>query len=344
MALQASGAISLTDIMTELRGNNPSRAYPISLGDADVLALAGKGSVPISLTDLYGKSSGAPAATVTSVSVSPTSASLSGGQTQQFTATVTGTNSPSQTVIWSFVSGVGSINSNGLYTAPPSTSSTQSAVIKATSTVDGTKSATASVSIAAAVPTVTSVTVSPSSATVASRGTQQFTATVNGTNNPSQSINWSTVYGSITSGGLYTAPAATTSTQSDTVTAISVADNSKSASASVTIPTLPVSATGVNDDESYDSVASGGTASAYPSVNPSGGNGTYTYQWSVVSHTGVSPILINPNSQTCTLYVSYSRNANSSFSATMQCIVSSNGGSVTVNNINGTASWYPGGG
>jgi hypothetical protein len=57
MTLQASGAISLTDVLNELRIANTGRNNPISLGDSDVLALAGKGGNPTSLSDLYGKSS-----------------------------------------------------------------------------------------------------------------------------------------------------------------------------------------------------------------------------------------------------------------------------------------------
>jgi len=57
MTLQASGTISLTDVMNELRVTNSGRSYPISLGDADVRALAGIASGDISLSNLYGKSS-----------------------------------------------------------------------------------------------------------------------------------------------------------------------------------------------------------------------------------------------------------------------------------------------
>lgn len=57
MTLPASGPISLTDVITELRIVNPGRAYPISLGDADVLSLAGVAGPANSLTNLYGKSS-----------------------------------------------------------------------------------------------------------------------------------------------------------------------------------------------------------------------------------------------------------------------------------------------
>lgn len=52
--------ISLGDVLTELKVANPSRTLPISLGDADVLALAGKSAPPISLSDLCGKSSYVP--------------------------------------------------------------------------------------------------------------------------------------------------------------------------------------------------------------------------------------------------------------------------------------------
>jgi hypothetical protein len=56
MTLPASGSISSDQIMAELRVANPTRAFPLSLTDADVLALAGKSVPPISIpADLYGK-------------------------------------------------------------------------------------------------------------------------------------------------------------------------------------------------------------------------------------------------------------------------------------------------
>lgn len=57
MTLPASSPISLGDVLTEIRRVDPGRALPISLGDADVRALAGKPSGAVSLSDLYGKSS-----------------------------------------------------------------------------------------------------------------------------------------------------------------------------------------------------------------------------------------------------------------------------------------------
>jgi Putative Ig domain len=76
------------------------------------------------------------------VSVSPASATLNSNQTEQFTATVSGT---SQTgVTWSATAG--SVDGNGLYTAPAVQSQT-SAVVTATSNADSSKSASAAVTV-----------------------------------------------------------------------------------------------------------------------------------------------------------------------------------------------------
>jgi hypothetical protein len=65
-------------------------------------------------------------------------------------------------------------------------------------------------------PSQPTVTISPSSVTLYASQTQQFQASVSGIS--SQSVTWSASAGSITSGGLYTAPA---SGSGDTVTALS---------------------------------------------------------------------------------------------------------------------------
>src|SRR6185369_15463767 len=75
------------------------------------------------------------------------------------------------------------------------------------------------------------VTISPTTATVSAGGTQQFSATVTGTSNPA--VHWKTTSGSITTNGLLTVPA--TGVASLTVTAMSIADPTKTASAAVTV-------------------------------------------------------------------------------------------------------------
>ncbi len=86
-----------------------------------------------------------------SVSVAPISASDQVSQTQQFTATVTG--SPNTVVTWQ-VNGttggnstVGTISANGLYTAPSNVPNPASVTVKAVSQADPTKSASANVTI-----------------------------------------------------------------------------------------------------------------------------------------------------------------------------------------------------
>src|SRR6202007_1461375 len=122
---------------------------------------------------------------VVSVTISPTSATVATGGTQQFTATVQ--NASNAAVTWQVngVAGgnatVGTISSSGLYTAPAAVPSPAAVTVKAVSQADPTKSASAQVTITA-VPLV-SVTVSPTSATVATGGTQQFTATVQNASN-----------------------------------------------------------------------------------------------------------------------------------------------------------------
>ena len=69
-----------------------------------------------------------------SVTLSPASVNLMQGQTAQFTAAVAGSNV--KTVVWSLASGPGTVSASGLYTAPASIASNQTAVIKATSALD----------------------------------------------------------------------------------------------------------------------------------------------------------------------------------------------------------------
>ena len=81
------------------------------------------------------------------VSVSPTAATVALGQSQQFTATVTGTTNTG--VTWSVVEGAsrGTVSASGLYTAPASLPSPATATVRATSVADPTKSASATVTI-----------------------------------------------------------------------------------------------------------------------------------------------------------------------------------------------------
>lgn len=169
--------------------------------------------------------------TVTSVTVSPGTATDSA----TFTAAVNGTNSPSQSVTWT--ASAGSITASGVFTAPAKTSTVQTITITGRSTFDTTKTGSATVTLAAnPVATVTSVVVSPSSAS----GSATFSAVVSGTNSPSQAVTWTASAGVISSSGVFTAPAATSSAQNITITARSVVDTTKFGTASVTIAAVTV--------------------------------------------------------------------------------------------------------
>src|SRR5579872_2546729 len=80
------------------------------------------------------------------------------------------------------------------------------------------------------------VTLSPTSATVPQGGQQPFTATVTGSSNTA--VTWSATGGSISSAGVYTAGSAA---GNFTVTAKSVADPTKTASANVTVQPVQIS-------------------------------------------------------------------------------------------------------
>lgn len=181
------------------------------------------------------------------VGISPTSVTIAVKGQQQFTKTVSGT--ANTNVNWT-VSGVGcvagscgTINSSGLYTAPATVPSPALATVKATSVADPTKSASASVVIESA--SAVSVSVKPSSAQVVGGAQQQFSATVTGSTNTT--VTWKlsgagcsgATCGTISSSGLYTAPAAVPSPATVTVTATAVADPARSASGIVTVLAAP---------------------------------------------------------------------------------------------------------
>lgn len=110
-----------------------------------------------------GGNTGGNGSTITSVSVSPPSANLLTQATQQFSSTVNGTGSFSSQVSWS-VSGissgnstVGTISSNGFYTAPAVPPSPNTVSITAVSTQDSTKFDAASAAISNPVPALSAI-------------------------------------------------------------------------------------------------------------------------------------------------------------------------------------------
>ena len=237
-----------------MRRSAPVLLAIIALGFSSLLFLTGCGATGASATasssttTTTGGSGSTPSTPVAiAVALSPTSVTLGAGQNQTFTATVTGAGNTQVTWQVNGVVGgnatVGTINSSGVYTAPPIVP-TSSVSVTARSSSDSTKSASALVSFTQPPPPTIAITVAPSTVTLGGGQSQAFVATVTGTSNIQ--VNWlvngisagNVTLGTITSSGLYTAPA-TVPTSAVSITAVSSADSTKSASATVSFSTPP---------------------------------------------------------------------------------------------------------
>ena len=227
-----------------------------------------------------------------SVVVSPTGATLRASQTQQFKATVTGTMNAA--VTWSLIPAVGTISSSGVYTAPASIASAQKITVKATSTADPTKSASATISL-----TPVTVTLTPSTASLTISQSQQFTPTVTGTANTGVTWSLSPVVGTISGSGLYTAPASIASAQNVMLTATSIVDPTKSASATISLTPVAVALTPstssltVLQTQQFTATVTGSSNTAVtwslsPAVGTISSTGVYTAPASITSTQNVT--------------------------------------------------------
>ena len=176
-----------------------------------------------------------------SISVSPSSISLTPGEDNVLTTTFSPSNTTLQTCTWSSSNtSVATVNKYGLVRAI----AVGNAVITATASDGSGKTGTTSVTVTNSVSpggdsTVTGVTVSPSSTSldVYNNPTTTLAAVVNGTNYPSQSVTWSVSSASpsgcatVNSSGLVTAINVGTAV----IRATSVADPAYSGSCTITI-------------------------------------------------------------------------------------------------------------
>ena len=203
------------------------------------------------------------------VSVTPAAASVQTSGRQTFTATVTNTTNKAVTWQVNGITGgntsVGTISTTGVYTAPATVPSPAKVTVTAVSVADPTRSGSAQVTITATAPMPVTVSVAPAAASVQTNGTQIFTATV--TNTTNKAVTWqvngitagNTSVGTISTTGVYTAPATVPSPAKVTVTAVSVADPTRSGAAQVTITAPPPSTSwlwGVTTDDSTVQTAS----------------------------------------------------------------------------------------
>jgi uncharacterized protein YjdB len=212
---------------------------------------------------VYPQSSGT-TVPVTGVTVSPTTLSLTVGQTATLTATVSPANATNKNVTWSSSNtSVATVSSTGVVTAVAAGSATITVT-----TVDGAKTATCAVTVTGSttVP-VTGVTVSPTTLSLTVGQTATLTATVSPADATNKSVTWSssnTSVATVSSTGVVTAVAA----GSATITVTTV-DGSKTATCAVTVTgstTVPV--TGVTVSPTTLSLTVGQTATLTATVSP----------------------------------------------------------------------------
>ena len=176
------------------------------------------------------------------VTVTPSTATLGLNQMQPFTASVTNATNPMVTWTVNGAAGgnstVGTVSPSGMYTAPAALPSPATVTVRATSVA--TPSAYAQATVTLTAPTV-KLTVSPATAALTLGQSQAFAATV--VDSMNTAVYWSVngvaggnpTLGTITTAGLYTAPAALPSPATVTVRATAAASSGAYAQATVTL-------------------------------------------------------------------------------------------------------------
>ncbi len=179
MATYSDGSTANVTASAHWTDADPKVATIGPSGDATAVA-AGSTTVTATLDGMSGNATltvGAAAKTLTAIAVSPATASIAAGATQQFTAKATYSDSSTAdvtaTVAWTTSNAaVAKINAAGLLTAQSSGS------VTVTATLDSV-SGSATVTVPVAVKTLTSIALSPGTVSIAAKTTQQFTATGN---------------------------------------------------------------------------------------------------------------------------------------------------------------------
>jgi hypothetical protein len=189
------------------------------------------------------------------ISISPTSASVATTKTQQFAATVTGTTNMAVTWQVNSVTGGdsthGTISTSGLYTAPSAVPNPATVTVTAIAQADSTKSASASVTVMTSGSSNITVSVSPrrDGLTVTQQLSTLKATLTNDTTNAG--VTWSSSGGGSFSpttslSGVAVTFTAPSSAGVVTITATSVADGSKTATATIGVTDLAAVSTYLN--------------------------------------------------------------------------------------------------
>lgn len=175
--------------------------------------------------------------TVSSITVSPSSATVVVGNSIQLSAVTTASNFAPVSVDWSSSDPDVTVTADGVVTVGRGASA-GSVTITATSTYDDEVYGTATITVSKS-GLVTGVTVSPATKTLAAGGTQQMTATVATTKDwVSKDVTWSSnneTDVTVSATGLVTVTAGATATHTATITATSKFDTSQTGTATITV-------------------------------------------------------------------------------------------------------------
>lgn len=298
-------------VMSNLRNASKSYVIPAALAgtyvnpynnNASVTLTTGATRTFAAYEYLVLTNANVPVVAVTGVSVNPTTATVGLGSTQQLNAVIAPANATNQNVTWtSSNTAVATVNAYGLVTAV--SAGTTTITVK---TVDGNKTATSAITVAA-IP-VASVSVSPTSVSLYAGNTQQIAATIAPANATNKNVTWSSsnnAIATVNSSGLVTAV-----TSGSVMITATAQDGNKTASAAITVnPNTNFTVyfykpsnwgTGIKIYY-WSALPAGVLANAtWPGVNiTDSGNGWYSYTFTNVTSTNL--IFNDGTSQTADL-------------------------------------------
>jgi hypothetical protein len=187
----------------------------------------------------------APAATLTSISMTPASVSLNTGATQQFSTTAQWSDGSTTLPSLTYSATGGTVSGSGLYTAS-STGGTFRVIV-----TGGGRADTSAVTLTSPTATIASLAISPKTVTVNTGASQQYSATAtmsDGSTQTNPTLTWAATGGTINAGRLYTAGSTTGSFR-----VIVSSANGRADTSSVTLATAPTG----GDNMFFNSAESG---------------------------------------------------------------------------------------
>lgn len=200
---------------------------------------------------------------VTGVSLDNTSLTLQEGKSATLSAIVSPSNATDKSVSWSSSNvSVATVSSSGVVTAKKSGTATITA-----KTNDGGKTATCKVTVTDKAVSVTGVTISPSSLSIAVGQTSKLSANISPDNATNKNVTWSsnnTSVATVSSDGTVTAKSVGTTT----ITCITQ-DGAKKATCIVSVQNTAIAVTGVSIDKTTMNLLVGNTGTLHATIYPS---------------------------------------------------------------------------